>query len=103
MLFRKPMREPISDSDEATGAHRLVGARPVEHGCGSYFCSAKEKSNRSWVKGACPHQAASPLEERGGHSRNFHASSKKPGRYFYRVNYSMVSVLKEKRELWVMG
>ncbi len=27
----------VADSDGATGAHRLVGARPVEHGCGSYF------------------------------------------------------------------
>ena len=31
----------------ATGAHRLVKVCPVEHGCGSYFGSVKEKSNRS--------------------------------------------------------
>ena len=48
MLFRKLKEGPVSDSDGATGAHRLVGARPVEHGCGSYFGSVKEKSNRSW-------------------------------------------------------
>ena len=39
--------EPVSDSDGVTGAHRLVGARPMEYGCGSYFGSA-ERSNRSW-------------------------------------------------------
>ena len=47
MLVRKLKRGPVSGSDGATGAHRLVGARPVEHGCGSYFGSVKEKSNRS--------------------------------------------------------
>jgi len=47
MLVKKPKRGPVLDSDGATGAHRLVGARPVEHGCGPYFGSVKEKSNRS--------------------------------------------------------
>jgi hypothetical protein len=42
MLFRKLKEGPVSDSDGATGAHRLVGARPVEHGCGSYFGSVKK-------------------------------------------------------------
>ncbi len=31
MLFRE--QGTVSDSDGATGAHRLVGGRPVEHGC----------------------------------------------------------------------
>jgi hypothetical protein len=53
MLFRK-LKEGtgIGFSGGATGAHRIVGARLVEHGCGSYFGSVKEKSNRSWVKGS---------------------------------------------------
>ena len=47
MFFRKPKWGPVLDSDGATGAHRLVGARPVEHGCGLYFGRLGEKSNRS--------------------------------------------------------
>ena len=79
MLVRKLKEGPVSDSDGATGAHRLVGARPVEHGCGSCFGSVKEKSNRSiGVKGACPLGLPPPLGERGGHPRNFHAISKNP-------------------------
>jgi hypothetical protein len=35
MLVRKLKEGPVSDSDEATGAHRLIGVRPVEHSCGS--------------------------------------------------------------------
>ena len=42
MLLRKLKEGTVSDSDGATGAHRLVGARPVEHGCGSYFGSVKK-------------------------------------------------------------
>ena len=48
MLLENQRGDPVSDSDGTTGAHRLVGARPVEHGCGSSFGSVKEKSNRSW-------------------------------------------------------
>jgi hypothetical protein len=33
MPLENQKRGPVSDSDGATGAHRLVGARPVEHGC----------------------------------------------------------------------
>ena len=77
MFFRKPKSEPVSDSDGTTGAHRLIGARPVEHGCGLYFGDVKEKSSRAWgVKGACPLGLPPPLGERGGHPHNFHASSK---------------------------
>jgi len=54
-LLENQKRGPVSDSDGATGAHRLVGARPVEHGCEPYFGSVKEKSNSLMgVKGACP-------------------------------------------------
>jgi hypothetical protein len=60
MHVRKLKRGPVSDSDGTAGAHRLVGARPVEHGYGSYFGSVKEKSRRSLgVKGGCPPWAAS--------------------------------------------
>jgi hypothetical protein len=75
MLVKKTKEGTVSDSDGATGAHRLVGARPVEHGCGSYFGSVGERSNRSiGVNGACPLGLPPPLGERGGHPRNFHAS-----------------------------
>ena len=49
MLFRK-LKEGtgIGFSDGAAGVHRLVGARPVEHGYGLYSGSVKEKFNRSW-------------------------------------------------------
>ena len=56
----------VSDCDKATGAHRLVGARPVEHGCGSVLRQRKEKYNRSiGVKGACPLMLPPPPGERG--------------------------------------
>ena len=71
MHLRKLKEGPVSDSDMATGAHHLVVARPVEHGWGSCFGSAKEKLNCSWGQGGKP-----PLGERGGHPRNFHASQK---------------------------
>ena len=58
-------RGPVSDSDGATGAHRLVGARPVEHGCGSFFGSVKEKSNRSWGSRGLAPLLPPPLGERG--------------------------------------
>ena len=88
MLFRKQKRGKVSDSDGATGAHRLVGARPVEHGCGSYFGSVKEKSNRSiGVKGACPLMLPPPLGERGGHHSNFHVSSKNQEGDFSRADF----------------
>ncbi len=53
MLVRKPKEGPVSDSDGATGAHRLVGARPVEHGCGSRQLKRKIQPLLG-VKGACP-------------------------------------------------
>ncbi len=76
MFFRKPKRGPVSDSDGAKGAHRLVGARPVEHGCGSYFGSLEKNPTAHGGQGACPLGLPPPLGERGGHPRNFHASSK---------------------------
>jgi hypothetical protein len=55
-------------------------ARPMEHGCGSYFGSVKGKSNRSWgSRGLAPLGCFPPMGERGGHPRTFHASEKKPG------------------------
>ena len=45
MLFRK-LKVGTGIGAMVTGAHRLVGARPVKHGCGSYFGSVKEKFNR---------------------------------------------------------
>jgi hypothetical protein len=47
MLMRKPKKGTGIGLRWATGAHRLVGARPEEHGCGSFFGSVKEKSNSS--------------------------------------------------------
>jgi hypothetical protein len=38
------------------------------------------------VKEACPLGLLPPLGERGGHHRNFHASSKNSGRDFYRAD-----------------
>ena len=62
MLFRKTKRGPVSDNDGATGAQRLVGARPVEHGCGSYFGSVEQKSNRSiGANGGLPPLVCLPL------------------------------------------
>ena len=70
MLVIKPKRGPVSDSDGATGAHRLVGARPVEHGCGSYFGSVKEKSNRFWgSRGLAPLGCLPLWGERGSPSQ----------------------------------
>jgi hypothetical protein len=70
MLVRKLKEEPLSDRDRATGAYRLVGARPVEHVCGSYFGSVKEKSNRSWGSRGLAPWAASPIGgERGSPSQ----------------------------------
>ena len=83
MLVREPKRGPISDSDGATGAHRLVGARPVEHGCESYFGSVKEKSNRSWgVKGACPLGLPPPSGGERGSPSQFPRQLKNLGRDF---------------------
>ena len=56
-----------------------VGARPVEHGCGSVLRQRKRKIQPlKGVKGACPLMLPPPLGERGGHRRNFHAISKNP-------------------------
>ena len=61
---------PVTDSDGATAAHRLIGARPVEQGCGSYFGSVKEKSNRSiGVKGVFFWAASPSGGERGSPSQ----------------------------------
>jgi hypothetical protein len=69
MLVRKQKEGTVSDNDGATGAH-LVGARPVEHGCGSYFGSVKELSNRSWGSRGLDPWAASPSGgERGSPSQ----------------------------------
>ena len=40
------------------------------------------------VKGACPLGLPPPLGERGGHPRNFHASSRKLEGHFYRTKIS---------------
>ena len=71
MLFRKLKEGPVSDSDGATGAHRLVGARPVEHGCGSYFGRLGEKIQPvHGGQGGLPPWAASPTGgERGSPSQ----------------------------------
>ena len=86
MLLRKPKRGLVSDSDGATGAHRLVGARPVEHGCGLYLGQRKRKIQPlKGVKGISPSCCLPQLGERGGHHRNFHASLKKTRRGFLQI------------------
>ena len=67
---------PVSESDRATGAHRIVGARPVEHGCGSHFWQGKRKRTDLGGQRACPLDCLPPLGERGGHPRTFDACSK---------------------------
>ena len=47
-----------------------------------YFGSVRKIPPLMGGKGACPPGLPPPPGERGGHSRNFHASSKKPGRDF---------------------
>ena len=56
MLFKKTKRGDLYRiAMGPTGAHRLVGARPVEHAVDLYFGSVKEKSNRSLrSKGLAP-------------------------------------------------
>ena len=76
MLVRKPRREPVSDSDGATGAHRLVGARPVEHGCRSSFGRVEKNPIAHGGQGGLPLMLLPPMGERGGHPRNFHTISK---------------------------
>ena len=66
----------------ATGARRLVGARPVEHGCESYFGTKRKIQPLSGSRGLFPLMLPPPLGERGGPPRNFHAISKKLGRDF---------------------
>ena len=69
MLVREPKREPVY-SDGATGAHRLVGARPVEHGCGLYFGSVDKNPTAYGRQGGFPLLAASPFGgERGSLSQ----------------------------------
>jgi hypothetical protein len=86
MLVKKTKEGTVSDSDGATGAHRLVGARPVEHGCGSYFGSVGERSNRSiGVNGACPLGLPPPLGERGVTLAIFTQAKKKLGGDFSRA------------------
>jgi len=85
MFFRKPGRGPVSDSDGVMGAHRLVGARPVEHGCGSYFGSVKEKSNHPWgSRGPAP-SCCLPHWGREGVTLAIYSQRKKRGGDFYRV------------------
>ena len=80
MLFRTKKGDRYRTAMGPTGAHRLVGARPVEHSCGSYFGSVKEKSNLSWVKVACPLMLPPPRGGREGiTTRNFHAAKKLRG------------------------
>ncbi len=86
MLFREPKRGSVSDSDEATGAHRLIGARPVEHGCGKYFGSVKEKSNRSWGSRGLAPLGASPFGGERGSPSQFPRQLKKLRRNFYRAS-----------------
>jgi hypothetical protein len=88
MHVRKLKRGPVSESDGAAGARRLVGARPVEHGYGSYFGSVKEKSKRSWgSRGLAPLGCFPPLGERGGHPHKFYASLKKTPGDFSRAKF----------------
>ena len=42
------------------------------------------------VKGACPLGLPPPLGERGGHPRNFHASSKNSRGFPMKINYSVM-------------
>ena len=72
-------RRPVSDSDGASGAHRLFKARPVAHGCGSCFGSLREKSNRSpGVRGPCPPGLPSPTGGERGSPSQFPRQLKKP-------------------------
>ena len=85
MLVRKPKKGPVSDSDRATGAHRLVGARPVEHGCGSFFGSVKKNPTAHGGQGGLPPWAASPTGGERGSPSQFPRQLKKLGRDFYRA------------------
>ena len=99
MLVGKQKKGPVSDSDGATGAHRLVGARPVERHCGSDFDSVKEKSNRSIrVKGACP-LALLPLG--GGGSRAISTQTKKLGKDILQSQFFLSHVIKNREPLFI--
>jgi hypothetical protein len=69
ILVRKPTRGLVSDSDGATGAHRLVGARPVEHGCGPYFGSVEETTALGGSRGLPPWATSPSGGERGSPSQ----------------------------------
>ena len=66
MLVRKLKEETVSDSDGATGAHRLVGARPVEHGCRSFFGSVEKNPTALGGQGGLPPLGCLPLRGREG-------------------------------------
>ena len=88
MLVRKLKRDRYRIAMGPTGAHRLVGARPMEHGCGFYFGRVKEKSNRSiGVKGACPLMLPPPTGGERGSPSQFPRQLKKLGLDFYRVPF----------------
>jgi hypothetical protein len=65
-----------------TGAHRLVGVRPVEHGSGSYF-SSMEKNPTVGGQGGLPHWAASPPWGREGVTLAISTPAKKTLGDFY--------------------
>jgi hypothetical protein len=80
MLFRKTKKEdryPIAMG--SPGAYRLVGIRPVEPGCGSYFGSM-EKNPTVGGQGGLPPWAASPTGgERGSPSQFLRQLKKREG------------------------
>jgi hypothetical protein len=86
MLLENPKEGPVSDSDEASGSHRLAGARPWS-GCGPFFGSVKEKSNRSWGQGACPLGLPPPTGGERGSPSQFPRQFKKTRRRFLQSHF----------------
>jgi hypothetical protein len=82
------------DSDGATGSHRLVGARRVEHGGGSYFGSVKKIQPLMGSRGFTP-SCCLPLWGREGVTLAISTPAKKTRRDFYRDKKIMMGHLNE--------
>ena len=85
MLCRKLKEGTGIGSDGATGAHRLIGVRPVEHGCGSCFGCVREKSIRSLGSRGLALLGCLPFWGREGVTLVFSMPAQKTRRDFYRA------------------